>query len=98
MKYIHHWLTLRRYLLDNNGKPNGTSEEREITSNQVKSQRQVTGGSDSGQGSEADDGIRMAYHFYIPNHLCGRLILFVSNFSLNRIFLLKHDLSLVLIT
>ena len=76
--------SLRRYLLDNNGKPNSTSEEREITSNQVKSQRQVTGGSDSGQGSEADDGIRMAYHFYIPNHLCGRLILFVSNFSLNR--------------
>lgn len=59
---------------DNNGKPNGTSEEREITSNQVKSQRQATGGSDSGQGSEADDGIRMAYHFYIPNHLCGKLI------------------------
>ena len=38
---------------------------------QIKSQRQATGGSDSGQGSEADDGIRMAYHFYIPNHLCG---------------------------
>ena len=44
----------------------------EITNAQMKSQRQATGGSDSGQGSEADDGIRMAYHFYIPNHLCGK--------------------------
>ena len=39
---------------------------------QVETQRQATGGSDSGQGSEADDGIRMAYHFYIPSHLCGK--------------------------
>ena len=38
---------------------------------QIKNQRQATGGSDSGQGSEADDGIRMAFHFYMPNHLCG---------------------------
>ena len=29
-------------------------------------------GSDSGQGSEADDGIRLAYHFYIPHYLCGK--------------------------
>ena len=42
---------------------------------QIKNQRQATGGSDSGQGSEADDGIRMAYHFYIPNHLCGTCVL-----------------------
>lgn len=40
---------------------------------QVETQRQTTG-SDSGQGSEADDGIRMAYHFYIPSHLCGKMI------------------------
>ena len=39
---------------------------------QVETQRQTAGGSDSGQGSEADDGIRMAYHFYIPSHLCGK--------------------------
>ena len=72
-------------LLDDTKKSNATSTaDAEITSTQMKSQRQATGGSDSGQGSEADDGIRMAYHFYIPNHLCGRLILFVSNFSLNR--------------
>lgn len=31
-------------------------------------------GSDSGQGSEADDGIRLAYHFYIPHYLCGKFI------------------------
>ena len=31
-------------------------------------------GSDSGQGSEADDGIRLAYHFYIPHYLCGKNI------------------------
>ena len=63
-------------LLDDTKKSNATSTaDAEITSTQMKSQRQATGGSDSGQGSEADDGIRMAYHFYIPNHLCGRLII-----------------------
>lgn len=46
----------------------------EMIKTQTKNQRQATGGSDSGQGSEADDGIRMAYHFYMPNHLCGKLI------------------------
>jgi len=46
----------------------------ELIKTQMKTQRQATGGSDSGQGSEADDGVRMAYHFYIPNHLCGKLI------------------------
>ena len=57
------------------------SQQSEVTTGQneegslkYKSQRQATGGSDSGQGSEADDGVRMAYHFYIPNHLCGKLI------------------------
>ena len=60
-------------LLDDTKKSNATSTaDAEITSTQMKSQRQATGGSDSGQGSEADDGIRMAYHFYIPNHLCGK--------------------------
>ena len=60
-------------LLDDTKKSNATSSsDAEITSTQMKSQRQATGGSDSGQGSEADDGIRMAYHFYIPNHLCGK--------------------------
>ena len=44
----------------------------ELMKPQVETQRQTTGGSDSGQGSEADDGIRMAYHFYIPSHLCGK--------------------------
>jgi len=29
---------------------------------------------DSGQGSEPDDGIRLAYHFYIPHYLCGKFI------------------------
>lgn len=29
---------------------------------------------DSGQGSEPDDGIRLAYHFYIPHFLCGKFI------------------------
>jgi len=51
-----------------------STADAEITNAQMKSQRQATGGSDSGQGSEADDGIRMAYHFYIPNHLCGKMI------------------------
>ena len=61
-------------LLDDNKKLNASSTaDVEITNAQMKSQRQATGGSDSGQGSEADDGIRMAYHFYIPNHLCGKL-------------------------
>ena len=50
------------------------AEQDEGGSVRHKSQRQATGGSDSGQGSEADDGIRMAYHFYIPNYLCGKLI------------------------
>ena len=47
------------------------NQNNEMMKPQIKNQRQATGGSDSGQGSEADDGIRMAYHFYIPNHLCG---------------------------
>ena len=60
-------------LLDDTKKLNASSTaDVEITNAQMKSQRQATGGSDSGQGSEADDGIRMAYHFYIPNHLCGK--------------------------
>ena len=60
-------------LLDATKKLNAASTaDAEITNAQMKSQRQATGGSDSGQGSEADDGIRMAYHFYIPNHLCGK--------------------------
>ena len=60
-------------LLDDNKKLNASSTaDVEITNAQMKSQRQAIGGSDSGQGSEADDGIRMAYHFYIPNHLCGK--------------------------
>ena len=50
----------------------GQTHNDETIKQQIKTQRQVTGGSDSGQGSEADDGIRMAYHFYIPNHLCGK--------------------------
>ena len=60
-------------LLDDPKKLNASSTaDVEITNPQMKSQRQATGGSDSGQGSEADDGIRMAYHFYIPSHLCGK--------------------------
>lgn len=30
--------------------------------------------SDSGQGSEADEGVIYSFHFIVPNYLCGKLI------------------------
>jgi len=52
---------------------NSQQQQQQATSrNTVK---QHINGSDSGQGSEADDGgIRLAYHFYIPHYLCGQFI------------------------
>ena len=41
---------------------------------------------DSGQGSEPDDGIRLAYHFYIPAYLCGMSNTFTTLFFHGDVF------------